>query len=217
MSDESKISSELERMRQVDEERLRHRLLAVEKEVEGLRSRGRLLGFGIVVSLGLAVLAVFGNGFFPGSGREVRMDALRTQSIVLEDGDGKARGEWRVDEEGNSRLAIMDRLEKTRLSLSVLNAGFPGMSLTNGSGQTRAALGLLPDESTSLVFADGAGVPRTVLGLSRADAAHLVFADAEGVSRVALGLDGSGEGSVILPDDTSSYPASGTAPSEGGR
>jgi hypothetical protein len=190
-------------MTEMEEERIRRRLLAVEKEAERLRSRAQLLGFGFLITLGMAGFALFFQGPFGGPGDDIHTGSLRTGQIVLEDSDGVQRGEWRVDEEGNSRLTILDRQGNTRLSLSVLNAGFPGLSFTNGNGQTRAALGLLPDESTSLVFADGAGVPRTVLGLSRADAAHLVFADSEGVSRVALGLDGDGEGSVILPEDSS--------------
>jgi len=206
MNDQPKMSPNLDRMTEMEEERLRRRLLAVEKEAENLRSRGRFLSLGLAVSLVLAGFAAFSQTALGGGGKELQATSLRTERIVLEDSDGSQRGEWRVDEEGNSRLTILDRQGNTRLSLSVLNAGFPGLSFTNGSGQTRAALGLLPDESTSLVFADGAGVPRTVLGLSRADAAHLVFADAEGVSRVALGLDGDGEGSVILPEETPSTP-----------
>ena len=205
MKDQPKMSPNLDRMTEMEEERLRRRLLAVEKEAENLRSRSRFLSLGLAVSLVLAGFAAFSQTVFGGGGKELHANSLRTERIVLEDSDGSQRGEWRVDEEGNSRLTILDRQGNTRLSLSVLNAGFPGLSFTNGSGQTRAALGLLPDESTSLVFADGSGVPRTVLGLSRADAAHLVFADAEGVSRVALGLDGDGEGSVILPEDLKTW------------
>ncbi len=202
MTPNNEVNEDLDRMKELEAERFRRRLLSVEKDAEQLRSRSKLLGIGFVLSLGLAALALLGQSRWMGGGGELEADVLRTGRVVLVGADGQPRGEWRVDEEGNSRLTILDRQGRTRLSLSVLNSGFPGLSLTNGNGQTRAALGLLPDESTSLVFADAQGVPRTVLGLSRADAAHLVFADAEGVSRVALGLDGSGEGSVILPEET---------------
>jgi hypothetical protein len=192
----------------IEEERTRRRLLALEKESERLRSWVRILGFAMFASLGLSIFATFGPSPLDRAG-ELSTKVLRTEHLVLEGANGQARGEWRVDEEGNSRLLLLDRQASPRLSLSVLNAGFPGLSLKSGSGQTRAALGLLPDESTSLAFTDGAGVLRTVLGLSRAGAAHLVFADGEGVSRVALGLNGSGEGSVILPEDTASVNGTG--------
>lgn len=181
------------------ERRLRSQLGHVQAETNGLRARVRWLTVGLVLTLGLTVLVALRPDLLAlglGDSRAV----LETEGVVLVDGDGQPRGGWGVDEEGNVRLTMMDRQQRDRLSISVLEGGFPGLSLINATGQRRAALGLLPDETTSLVFADAAGVPRAVLGLTPGDAANLVFADAQGVSRIGLGLDGSGLGSVMLPD-----------------
>lgn len=193
------------------EERIRHRLLSLERETESLRSRARILGLGLLMTLILGAFGAFSHGIPGLQPKASTVDMLTAKQIVLQDAGGSPRGEWRVDEDGNSRLAILDRRGRVRLSLSVLSGGSPGMSLVNAVGQRRAALGLLPDESTSLVFADGAGVPRAVLGLSQGDAAQLVFADAGGMSRIALGLDEMGEGNIILPEDSIPEP-----PGEGG-
>ncbi len=202
MTEKTSGSPEMDRTLEMEDERLRQRLLLAEREVEQLRSRTRLMGAGLLVALGLSGLALISPGFLGrGDPSTVEVDILQAKHIVLQDAEGRPRGEFRVDPEGNARISLLDRQGRPRLSLSVLSGGFPGMSLINANGQRRAALGLLADESTSLVFADAGGVPRTVLGLSRGDAAHLVFADAEGVSRVALGLEASGLGSVILPEN----------------
>jgi hypothetical protein len=214
MTKNSDSTSDMNIMREMEEDRLRHRLLSLERETVRLKKQIRFFGIGLLGALALAVVAALGPLLFTRGSGELDMDLVRTRQLVLEDVDGTQRGEWRVDEEGNSRLSVFDRQGRTRLSFSVLNGGFPGMSLRNASGETRAALGVLPDESANLVFADGAGTPRTVLGLSRADASHLVFADAAGMSRVALGLDATGEGSVILPGDTVADPG---PPEVGGR
>ena len=203
MTDKTNGSPEMDRTVDMEEDRLRQRLLVAEREVEQLRSRTRLMGVGLLVALVLSGVALFSPGLFRGADPgTVEVEVLKAKHIVLQDAEGRPRGELRVDPEGNARISLLDRQERPRLSLSVLSGGFPGMSLINANGQRRAALGLLADESTSLVFADAGGVPRTVLGLSRGDAAHLVFADAEGVSRVALGLEASGLGSVLLPEDS---------------
>lgn len=202
-------SPDMDRMKEMEEDRFRHRLLALEREAESLRSRARVLTVGLVVALILGAVGGLGYALSAGMGGAVDVEVLRAQRVVLLDPGGRPRGEWVVDDEGNARLALLDHQARPRLSLSVLSGGFPGLSLINANGARRAAFGLLPDESTSLVFADAAGVPRAVLGLSRADAAHLVFADAEGVTRVGLGLEGSGQGSVILPEDTESADSSG--------
>ncbi len=209
MTDTPAGPSDMARMRDMEEDRFRHRLLALEREADSLRSRARILTVGLAVALILAAVGFLGYGPGGGNGSSVDLEVLRAERIVLLDPSGSPRGEWTVDGEGNARLALLDHQGRPRLSLSVLSGGFPGLSLINANGARRAAFGLLPDESTSLVFADAAGVPRAVLGLSRADAAHLVFADAEGVSRVALGLEGSGQGSVILPEDMQAADTSG--------
>jgi hypothetical protein len=127
---------------------------------------------------------------------------VRARQLVLVGEDGRARGEWSVDAQGNSSLVMLDPQQRERLTLTLRDGGFPGISLTNSAGQRRVALGLLSDETTSLVFADAAGMPRAVLGLTGNEAASLVLADGQGVSRIGLGLDGSGMGSVLLPDES---------------
>jgi len=178
--------------------RLRSQLGQLQVEARSLRTRVRWLTGGLVLALVAVVLVALRPDLLAmddGSG-----GLLETRHLVLVGEDGQARGEWRVDEEGNVRLTMMDRQRSDRLSISVLSGGYPGLSLIDAQGQRRAALGLLPDETTSLVFADASGVARAVLGLTGADAANLVFADARGVSRIGLGLDATGMGSVMLPD-----------------
>jgi hypothetical protein len=202
MSEDKGGTSDAEMMRGFMEERALDRLKALEQEAEKLRGRVRLLGVGLFTALGLSVVAAFWPGVLSVGAGLGKMEVLRVQRLVLEDAEGTARGEWRVDEEGNSRFTLLDRQGRTRLSLAVLSGGSPGLSLIDMDGQRRAALGLLPDQTTNLAFADVAGQTRVVLGLSPADATHLVFADANGVSRVALGLDGTGVATIMLPEET---------------
>ncbi len=194
-------------MKDLEGDRLRQRLLAVERRAETLRSRERLFGIAILIALVLAAISAFTPQLLAVGGDEVELATLSAESLILRDSEGNTRGGWSVDPEGNSRLTISDRQGRTRLSFSVLSNGSPGLSLSNANGRNRVALALLPDESVSLAFADGAGVPRTMLGLSRADAAFLLFADANGETQVSLGLDGSGEVSFVLPDSGSSESA----------
>jgi hypothetical protein len=202
MSDESTGRTPNPEQVREAEERIRRRFLAVEREAETLRSRVRLLGVGLLVTLVLGGVGAFSQGI-PGIQRRTsNVEVLTAKHIVLQAEDGGTRGEWLVDEEGNSRLRILDRRGRVRLGLTVLSSGSPGMSLVNANGRRRAALGLLPDESASLVFADASGVPRTVLGLTTGDAAQLVFADARGEGKIVLGLDEAGAASVMLPEDS---------------
>jgi len=202
MSENKNGNSDAEMMRGFMEERALGRMKLLEEEGRKLRARSRILGFGLFLALAVSVVALLWPGGLNLGGRSDGPDALRVRHLVLEDGDGNPRGDWQVDVEGNSRLTLLDRQGRARLSLSVLSGGFPGLSLIDTEGQRRAALGFLPDQTTNLVFADEAGIARAVLGLSRADATHLVFADANGVSQVALGLDGTGVGSIMLPEET---------------
>jgi hypothetical protein len=179
------------------EDRTVSRLLDMDKRLRTLNLQLRLLGAGLAVALVALITVVLRPGLLGGPGSAA---VLSVRHLVLLDEAGRPRGEWRVDEEGNSRLTLQDRLGQARLSLAVLSAGSPGLSLIDATGHRRAALGLLPDETTSLVFADAAGIPRAVLGLNPSNATHLVFADAQGVGQVALGVDGSGVGTIMLPE-----------------
>ncbi len=194
--------SDLNDLKGMEEDRLRQRLLSLEREADWLRSRVRLLSIGLLVTLVLGAIGAFSQGI-PGIGkRDLALGTLTTERVSLVDAQGVVRGEWRVDEEGNSRMALMDRRERSRLSMSVLSGGSPGLSLINANGKSRAALGLAEDESTNLVLADGGGLPRVVLGLSTGDAAQLVFIDANQMPQIALGLDEMGLANVILPEDS---------------
>lgn len=186
------------------EARFHSRMNHLEMEAKKLRSRIRLMGLGLLTALGLLAAILIRPELVSTNGQGRVAGELRTRSLVLVDTEGRSRGQWMVDEDGNARLGMLDEQGRQRLSMSVLEGGFPGMSLINAQGQRRAAFGLLPDETTSLVFADAAGVPRAVLGLTRGEAANLVFADAGGVSRIGLSLDGTGMGSALLPDEEES-------------
>jgi len=207
MTDERNVPSDGERLKEMEDERIRQRLLEVEREAAGLRSRFRLMGFGLIVTLALAAAAAFTPHLLAVGGDDVQLEVLRVQEIVLEDDGGRARGRWTVDEDGHSRISLLDRQGRARFNLSVLTGGNPGFSLMNANGQSRAALGINQDESTTLQFSDGSGITRAVLGLTRADVASLVFADADAVTRVGLGLDGSGVGTVLLPEISSPSPS----------
>lgn len=190
-------------MREI-EARLRSRMNVLDNETRRLRSRVRMMGLALLAALGILAAILIRPELVSTNGQGRVAGEIRTRSLVLVDVDGRPRGQWTVDEEGNARLGMLDEQGRQRLSMSVLEGGFPGMSLINAQGQRRAAFGLLPDQTTSLVFADAAGVPRAVLGLTRGEAANLVFADAGGVSRIGLSLDGAGMGSALLPDDDGS-------------
>lgn len=188
-------------MREI-EERVRSRLLSLEREAEALRRRTRLLTVGFFLAIGLAFTVALNPDLLAVTGIHSGGEGLRVRSLVLLDDNDRPRGEWGVNEAGDARLSLFDRQGRRRLNISVLSGGHPGMSLINSAGQSRAAFGLLADESSSMVFADGAGIPRVVLGLTPEEAAHLVFADGNGVSHMALGLDRDGISSVILPEAT---------------
>jgi hypothetical protein len=208
MSQKGGDTTDIGMMREI-EERVRSRLLALEREVAALRSRTRLLTIGTLVALILAATVAVNPDFLAVTGIHSGGEGLSVRSLTLLDGNDRPRGEWAVDDAGDARLSLFDRQGRRRMNLSVLSGGQPGMSLINSAGTSRAAFGLLPDESSSLVFADGAGIPRVVLGLTREEAAHLVFADGNGVSHMALGLDRDGVSSVVLPEASASPPSEG--------
>lgn len=200
MTGPNQTSSDQGPTKDFEGDRLRQRLLAVERRAETLRTRERLFGVAILVALVLAAISAFTPQLLAVGGDEVELTALSAERFILKDSEGNTRGGWSVDPEGNSRLTIQDRQGRTRLSFSVLSSGSPGLSLTNANGRSRAALALLPDETVNLVFADGAGVPRTMLGLSRADAPVLLFANADSETKISIGLDGYGEPNIVLPE-----------------
>lgn len=205
MTDETKGTFDSGGTREA-EEQIRQRLLAMERENASLRSRVRLVGIGLLITLILGAVGAFSQGI-PWVQRGTRsLEVLTAQRIVLTDASGTARGEWRIDERGDARLGLLDRDGRTRLSLTVLSGGSPGLSLINSNGQRRAGLALLPDQRTSLTFADGDGTPRGILGSTGTGAATLVFADASGEAQVAVGLDESGRSIVMLPADSDSNP-----------
>ena len=117
-------------MREI-EERLRARLIAVERETESLRARARFLGLALTVTLALlAVVAVYPD-VLARSGVRSAKDFLEIRHLVLVGEDGSNRGEWLVDEDGNVRLSLLDFQGRPRLNLRVLDGGFPGLSLAN--------------------------------------------------------------------------------------
>jgi hypothetical protein len=187
-------------MREI-EDRLRARLNAVERETESLRSRARFYGVALTATLALlAIVAVYPD-ILATAGIRSAKERLEVRHLVLLGPDGAHRGDWAVDADGNARLHLLDRQGRARLSLTVLDGGFPGLSLSNADGQRRAVLGLLSDGTNTLVFADEDGRPRAVIGMdAQRDAASFVLSDADGVPRVGMGLEGTGEGSVILPE-----------------
>lgn len=203
MAEDRESAANVAMMRDIDE-RLRARMVALEREVASVRGRSRVLFLGLLVTLALLVVVAAFPDLIASTGVRAASESLEVRRLVLLGPEGRGRrGEWSVDEDGNARLSLMDQQGRPRLNLTVLGGGFPGISLANAEGQRRAVLGLLPDETTSLVFADHAGVTRAVVGLTQQNAANLVFADANGITRIGLGLDGNGVGSVMLPEEDS--------------
>lgn len=190
-----------ERATGMTEDWARRRFAVMEDQLRTLRSRFRLLGFGLLVAIAACIiLAVKPELLGLGDGTHA-VGMVRTQHLVLEDRNGVVRGEWEVDGDGNARLSFLDREGRPRLSLSVLNGGWPGLSLIDSWGTRRAVLGILPDETTNLVLGDEAGKARAVLAYDRTLGAQLVFADRNEITRAALGVDASGQGMMMLVED----------------
>ncbi|MBT8397951.1 MAG: hypothetical protein KJN92_13345 [Gemmatimonadetes bacterium] len=201
MTGEDRAAADRDRMKELEEERVRQRLVAVERQSEKQSSTQRLLGIGLLIALVLSAVAAFTPHLLAVGGDDVDLGNVSAESFILTDQDGVVRGRWTVDDGGNSRIAVLDRQGRTRLSLSVLSGGSPGMSFSNANGTSRAGLALLPDESVQLVFADGSGQPRTLVGLSRADEGYLMFADPAGEPQINIGPDGSGAPAIVLPEE----------------
>lgn len=178
------------------EDRLRIRIMDLERQNKSLRWLTGLVGAGLLVPLGLVGALFHSTPSFGGSAEEV----MEARSFVLKDASGVSRGEWAITDDGAARLTLKDRSGVARVNVAVLEGGAPGLSFANAQGERRVVLGLLPDQTSTLVFADREGVPRAVIGLSRDESASLVFADGEGVTRVGLGVEAGGVGSVLLPE-----------------
>lgn len=191
------------------ENRIKQGYRSLENEAGRLKARVRILTLGLILALAVNVVTIFFPGITGLPGRLHPPGTLRVQHLILQDASGKSRGDWHVDEEGNSRLTLLDRQANPRMSLSVLSGGSPGMSLIDATGDRRVALAFLPDETAYLVFADRAGVRRMVLGLNPAGATSLVFADANGNTQAALGLDPDGAGVLMIPQEVPEESAGG--------
>ncbi len=185
------------------EDRVRIRISALENQNRGLRRTVGVLSLLFLVPLALSVLLLYKVPGLAGGA-----DVVEARSFVLRGDGGATLGEWKVGDDGATRLTFRDAAGVQRLSLAVVD-GSPGLSLAAEDGGRRVVLGLLPDRTATLVFADREGIPRAVMGLSRDEAANLVFADAGGISRVGFGVERNGLGSVLLPDDTGDSASAG--------
>ena len=76
MTNKTSDTSDSGRSNEIEEERLRHRLLALERESEQLRSRVRLLGIGLLVTLILGAVGVFSQGVLGLGKDEVAVELL---------------------------------------------------------------------------------------------------------------------------------------------
>lgn len=181
------------------ERQLLVRLGIAEREVRAMRDRTRLLGWGFLLALLVALVPFLAPGL-PASLGLVDTGTVEATEMVLVDQNGVTRGTWSVDDAGNTVLAFMDPQERARMTFTVRAAGFPGISLSSSSGERLATMGVLNDAAANLVFADGSGTPRVVLGLSEGNAGGLVVADAAGGIQIGFDVDAQGTSGVIMPD-----------------
>ncbi len=167
----------------------------VRVETAAIRRRMKVLGWFAVV---LALVAAAGTAgvlyyaFYQGL-PVLTSPTVRTREVVLMGADGKARGYWRVDEEGAARFALTDPRGVDRLKLTLKTNGEQGVSMADSTGAARVVLGFLDDQSGTLGFADGRGQTRGVLGLTPDGETSLLFADQNGGTRAVLGVRADGE------------------------
>lgn len=181
------------------ERQLLVRLGIAEREVRAMNARSRLLGWGLVLTLLVALIPFLAPGL-PAAIGLVDTGTVEATEIVLVDENGQTRGTWSVDEAGNAVLAFMDTQQRPRMTLTVRAAGFPGLSLSNSAGERLATMGALNDGAANLVFADGSGTPRVVLGMSEGNTGGFVVADAAGGIQIGFDVDAQGVSGVIMPD-----------------
>lgn len=185
------------------------------KRVERSNRRLHLMGGVILV---LLVLALGASLFYFFQLRSGGMPAWAASTVTarefqLADANGTVRGLWRADEDGGSRLTLLDSDGNPRMRLSVLDqGGAPGVAFLDENGAQRIVLAHLPDVS-NLVFADEDGSARAVLGVASDRSSTLVFADRRGLTRANIGVDrfgdpelavmegGAGAGAVTTPQE----------------
>lgn len=174
------------------------------KRVERQASRALTAAFAMgLVAIALGAWAIWGGL----DGRIASDEGLVTaRRFVLQDADGRTRGEWLIEEDGTSRIVLSDQSGAQRMMLTVLGEGTPGLSLSDRDGNRRVVMGLLPDQASNLVFADAQGTARVVLGTSPDQRADLIFADRNGQSRVGLGVDAQGNSTMFLPEEVPDEP-----------
>lgn len=132
---------------------------------------------------------------------------VTARQFVLQDAEGRTRGEWLIEQDGTSRIVLSDQTGAQRMMLTVLReGGSPGLSLSDQEGNRRVVMGLLPDQTSNLVFADAQGTARVVLGTSPDQRADLIFADRNGQGRVGLGVDAEGNSTMFLPEEATEEP-----------
>ena len=183
------------------EDRMRLDVKRVEKQAGQALTAAFAMG---MVALAASAWAVFGNQ----DSRSASDEGLVTASrFVLQDAQGRTRGEWLVEGDGTTRIVLSDPSGGQRMMLSVLGEGTPGLSLSDQQGNRRVVVGLQADQSSNLVFADAQGTARAVLGMSANQRADLIFADRNGQARVGLGVDSEGSSTMFLPEETPAAPA----------
>ena len=152
-----------------------------------------------IVALAASAWAMYGGGAVSGGGDD---GLVAARQFVLQDAEGRTRGEWLVEEDGTSRIVLSDPSGAQRMMLSVLGMeGSPGLSLSDREGNRRIVLGLLADQSSNIVIADADGTPRAVLGMSGEDRTDLILADRLGRTRVSLGVDAEGGSTMVVPTE----------------
>lgn len=181
------------------ERQLMVRLGMVERELRALRGKNRVLTWGILLAILVALVPFLAPGL-PAAIGVGGTGTIEATEFTLVDPNGGTRGTWAVDDNGNGVMALMDPQGRARLTLTVRAAGFPGISLSNSSGERLATMGVLNDAAANMVFADGLGTPRVVLGLSEGNTGGLVVADAAGSIQIGFDVNSQGVSGMILPD-----------------
>jgi len=184
------------------------------KRVERSNRRLHLMGGLILILLVLALGAAF---FYFVQLRQGGMPMWAATTVTarefqLADANGAVRGLWRADEDGGSRLTLLDTEGNVRMRLSVLDqGGSPGVAFLDEKGTQRIVLAHLPDVS-NLAFADEDGSTRSVLGVSADRSSTLVFADRRGLTRAGIGVDRFGDPQLAIMEGGAGTGAVPTTP-----